>query len=260
MTYRPADSTLHLGEDELLRFLDGDADDALPAWEAHIATCTQCAAELESMRRDAHLLSTWLHQAAFDEASASEPAPALIGGGDVVDLEDVRAQRAMPAQQPRTRRVGIPPWMRIAAAIALLATPVAAIPSLREWVVGAVTGPPAAPTATTLSVPEARTAGSAVRFVPAPGAFVVEIAAVQAGGELRVSRSASAEAVLAADAADALPVVSPALLRIRNDAAQTGGYSLELPSAVSSITIRIGGRSVTLERSQIDAGASVPLH
>jgi hypothetical protein len=239
----------HLEEDELLRFIDGEEDERREAWTHHVGACAQCAGAAESLRSDAQFITLSLDLAALEE-----------GGADAVSLFDPRVDAAVIPLRPRRRAVT--PWLRAAAVIAALATPVAAIPSLRQWVVDAVSGPAADPAPAVLSAPEGAPEGTEIiRFVPAAGAFIVELEVVQSAGELRLERVTGAEAVLQPDAADgALPIVSAALLRIRNDAADAGGYTLRVPPTVSSVTVRIGSRSTVVERGQLDAGAAVPLH
>jgi hypothetical protein len=254
----------HLGDDELLRLIDGDEDPRRPLWEAHIATCAHCAGEVDSLRTDALAVHAWLRRAAFEEGVAEDGVPGLLAGAADEDAHDagravIALDRTPPVRAARRSRT-MTPWLRAAAIIALLATPAAAIPALRQWVADAVSGA-GEETGTTLVAPRAAAETDLIRFVPAHGAFVVEVEQLQRAGELRLERAAGAEAVLQADDEHgALPVVSAAVLRIRNRAEDATGYTLQLPASVSSVTVRMAGRSTVVERGQLDSGAVVPLH
>ncbi|CAN5720611.1 hypothetical protein BH23GEM9_BH23GEM9_12600 [soil metagenome] len=262
-TVNPAgQSTAHLADDELLRFLDDDEDPQRTAWQGHVASCAHCAAEVESLRRDAQIVREFLELAAFEEATPGADQVTRHGTSDaaVIELADVTRRASGRRGRPKAWH-SMAPWMRVAAVIALLATPVAAIPSLRQWVVTSVVGPAADAPVTTMSAPSPQRATTGViRFVPSPGAFVVEVDVAQSAGELHVVRAAGGEAELhVGDADDAVPVVSAAVLRIRNGAGHTSSYTLHVPATVSSVTIRMSGRSTVLERLQIEAGATVSL-
>jgi hypothetical protein len=269
MSTHPPDDRAHLDDDELLRLLDGEEDAARRDWEAHVAVCAICAESLDSLRRDAGAVHHWLERAGFEHARAGDGVHGLLRAGDTTvhedaDVIELRAAARRPAaplpSQPRSRTSSMAPWLRAAAVLALLATPVAAIPAFREWIVETVSGRPGELTTEAFTTRDAATDAGIIRFTPAPGAFAVEFAAQQQDGELRITRADGPEAVLqASDEADALPVVSAAALRIRNSADHTGGYTLALPAEVSSVTVRIAGRAVVIERGQIDAGTSVTL-
>jgi hypothetical protein len=252
-------SSAHLADDQLLRLIDGDDDAQRSTWQAHVAACTRCAGEVEALRLDARLVSRWLERAAFEDAAATDEPAGLLLAGTAAAAGTGSRTPAQPAVYAWHRTA---PWLRAAAVIALLATPVAAIPSLRQWLVQSLTDAGTEPAVTT-GVPASVRAPQPgiIRFTPAPGAFIVEIAVSQAAGELRVARATGDEAVFQAAAPDgAVPVVSAALLRIANRATDRTSYSLQVPASVSSVTVRVAGRSVVLERGRIDAGAVVRLH
>lgn len=240
----------HLDDDDLLRFIDNDGDDAWRAHQdRHLASCEACAGELEALSADAALFRLRLDEAAFDEAAA----------GDVVSID--RAPSRQRAAMPRTA------WLRAAAILLMVAAPVAAFPGLRAWIADSVGGPstPAADVRT-MSAPAAMPDDVAlIRFAPAAGLFAVVVDAAQQDGVLRVSQDAVAanamfETQPVAGETPAEPVVAEGSLRLRNDAGATASYTLVLPAGTTRVTVTVGGVMVAdLAGAALRDGADIPL-
>jgi anti-sigma factor RsiW len=257
------DSAAHLRDAELMRLLDGEETATERARSAsHVAMCPRCARAAERLRADAATVRGWLDRAGFEDALphvtgvGADAAPILVPG---VHRSDVVAVRVAPARASAAARGwrNAAPWLRAAAVIALLATPVAAVPSVRERIVDAIGelrgSRPAA-------VPATREAAAAtVWFEPAAGAFTVLIDAPQATGTLRVGEASGEEAVLQIGGdAGAGPVVSASTLHIRNLPGTRASYVLRVPSGVTSVTIRIGDRiAAVLDESAVRSGAEL---
>jgi anti-sigma factor RsiW len=233
-------STPHLDDAELARLLDNEhSPDEAERWDAHVAACAHCQGEIDRLRADAGVVRVWLERAAFEEAPPHD------------------------AVRPGMRRSPSTPWLRAAAVSALIALPVtaiAAIPTLRAWVVAAIAELRAGDdAATTMSqrAPNA-TIGDRIRFVPAAGSFAVQLDAEQEVGTLRVAHGTDTLAVLDRDGTPT--VVSESTLRIRNTAASARSYVLQLPLTVTSVTVRIGARTIAeLDTSALRTGTELPL-
>lgn len=265
MTRTMASHDAHLADDELLRFIDGEQDERQKAWAAHVASCGHCAGEVALLRGDAQVVRQWLERAAFEEAlpardAHSRPAPAPPHPRSVAH---VPPRAAAPGPHRAKRRWSASsPWLR-AAVFVLLATPVAALPPVRAWIVGTIAeiggGPEPAPATLQIEAP-VPAAAAAIRFVPAAGAFAVTLESAQAGGVLTLRRGTGEEAVLQLGGADAEPVVSETSLRIRNQAASTVSYLLDVPPGVSRVTVQVGGgRPVLVGPAELAAGVSLDL-
>jgi hypothetical protein len=266
----------HLADDELLRFIDREQDEQQAAWQDHVSDCEQCAREVELLRGDASVVHEWLTRAAFEEGEAEledaafadhafddhhagvapdrdEALAASVHDNRVADIEEHRHR------QRRRGTHAIAPWLRAAAVLALLATPLAALPSLRQWIVESVTelggseSAPQAVPAVLSGAPEM----AAIRFVPAPGTFRVDFDAAQSEGVLRVERAEGAEAVLRVGGG-VEPVVSAASLRLRNGAGTTADYVLQVPASVERVVVQVAdGAVVTMDAVRLRAGADV---
>lgn len=246
MNAHTAGRSPHLGEGELLRLLDGDAGHLrLTRWEAHVSGCDRCARDLDDLRADTATVRDWLARASFE--------------ADLAGRENPGRTHAAPPRRPASP---VPGWLRIAAVLALLAAPLAAVPSVRVWLVerfspGAETSPAAAP-----SSPEAQAfRSSPILFAPASGEFAVRLDAAQAAGILRIGRADGSDARLEITGdLPAGPVVSATSLAIRNATGSTASYTLDLPARVGRVVVRIGDRTIaTLDARAIDSGTNVSL-
>ena len=233
-------STPHLDDAELVRLLDGEhSPDERARWEAHVAECAHCTAGMDERRADANVVRAWLARAAF-EAAPLRPA--------------VRARR------PRASAALL---LRAAAVIALVvlpATAIAALPALRAWVVATieelrgdddVIGTRSGATVEPMDVDR-------IRFVPAAGNFTVQLDAAQEVGTLRVAHGSGGAAVL--DRVGTEAIVSESMLRLRNTAASARSYVFQVPLSVTSVTVRIGARTVAvLDTDALRVGTELPV-
>jgi hypothetical protein len=228
--------TAHLTGADVVRLLDGEGEPQLRArWQHHLDQCPMCRDEVAGLRSDSDAIARWLRAADFEE----------------------RKRGAATPDAPRRHRPGSMggAWLKAAAVVLLVAAPAVAIPSVRGWVaerVGLGTEPGPALTemrATAASAP------SAIRFVPAPGEFVLLVSTTQAVGTLTLGRAEGEEAVLElAEPAQAEAVVSAGSVRIENSPSATGGYALRLPTSVASVRIDLGGRSIMVAGTDLDRG------
>lgn len=266
------EQTQHMTGADLVRFLDGEDPSELHARnEAHLAACDACAGDFATLRDESRRVSDWLRRYDGEIAGA--------GGGGAAAPAAARSTAPTPIRAARPRRSALPPWLKAAAAILLVAVPAVAVPGVREWVVERVgTGPgePASgPEAVMATAPEARL----VRFVPAPGPFTVRFDAPEVGAALVLGRASEAdgtagpasgdgvpgpaavgsgEAVLELEGA-AEPVVSAGSIRVMNRPDGAGRYVLRLPVATTAVRVMVGGREVTVDGAGLDRGAVVPL-
>jgi len=140
---------------------------------------------------------------------------------------------------------------RLAAGIAALLAVAVLVRPVRAWFIDTArtifarssapaTTPPAVPPGSA-AVSGASPATNAVTFTPRAGTFLVEIAARQAAGTLRLVRAdgMSASAALTGDPADAELLVRPAGLRIANRPEATADYTVSVPAGISRLTVRI---------------------
>lgn len=258
----------HLDGAALVRYLDHEGPAADRARDdAHLRACAACAADLEALRDEADRVSRWLRRHDLAAPTTTAAAPTTTPG----------ARSATPAAHSARgawggRGVGaIPTWLKAAAAILLVTAPAVAVPGVRDWVVERVAGPAAVAdedAAATAAAPAAPTDPEArlVRFVPAAGGFTVRFDAAEPGGTLRLGRADADEAVLRLESA-AEPVVSSALLRIRNggDAGARargpapGRYSLRMPAGTRGVRVVVAGTEVTVSAGELDRGVVIPL-
>jgi hypothetical protein len=252
----------HLADDELLRFIDGENDPRQEEWVAHIGSCEQCSRDAELLSGDSRVLTRWLQHAAFEERDTGTGAEARATG-KVLPFNPHAARRPAAAAGRGERRSvrPVPPWLRAAAVLVLLASPVAAMPSLRQWIAATLTGreEPAGEAAVMQQGAPAYDV-AAIRFVPVPGVFVVRLDAWQAGGTLRLEYGATADAVLQMSGAGTEPVVSAASLQLRNQPASSVGYTLQLPEGVTGVEVHVAGRPAdSFNAAALRAGAELHL-
>jgi hypothetical protein len=253
MSLHVARQDAHLADDELLRFIDGEADPQQQGWAEHVGSCVRCAQEVELLRGSAGVVREWLDRAAFEDSLPPRQHPGAAGS---------TPRRHAPA--PRRTGQGIAPWLRAAAVLALLAAPVAAVPALRQWLVATVIELRGAADTTPTALPQQDPAvpgSSAIRFVPVTGTFAVELDAAQATGVLVIRHGAGNEAVLQQTGTGKVePVISATSLRVRNGSGSTASYHLQLPVTVDRVVIRVAaGRTVTLDAAALAAGITVDL-
>jgi hypothetical protein len=243
--------TGHLDGGELVRLIDGEGGPADRArWHVHLETCPRCREEADRLRDGSDAVSRWLAAADFEgrgvpttPVASRDRGPGRATGG-----------------RPATRA-----WLKAAVIVLVMATPVVAIPAVRDWVADrAGLGQPAAPAGPateTLRSPDAGPVPSVIRFVPVPGDFALVVEAGQRTGSLSLGRTAGDEAILEMTAGEggAEPVVSARALRIRNTASATGSYHLLLPAEVTTVSVRIAGREQQVEGGALDRQVVIPL-
>jgi len=224
----------HLDDAELVRLLDREhSPDERAHWEAHVAACAQCTAEVDRLRDDADVVRGWLERAAFEQ-----PLPHVHASVQVTRV------RPVPA-----------PWLRAAAMIALIALPVtavAAIPPLRDWLIAAIEdlrGTTDVDVVTPARQAAEPVAVDVIHFAVAPGSFTVQLDAAQPAGTLRIAYGQDATGALDDPGVEA--VFSETLLRVRNTVASDRSYTLRVPLSVTSVTVRIGTRTIAV----LDAAA-----
>lgn len=228
----------HLSDAEMVRYVDHEAGgDESARWERHVEECRQCQDALRTVRNESRLVSEWLERAAFEAGGPTLP----------------RRAAGPAARLPRRSRLA--PWLRAAALFILLAAPLAAFPGVRAWVAERVVG---TTTGVTQEDGVAATPGAptVLRFVPAPGAFVVRFDPASEG-VITIERSAEPEAELRADGGEPEATVSASLLRIRNP--DSARYRLRLPDATTGVWVMVGERAVAVSDRQIDRRTVVEL-
>jgi hypothetical protein len=272
----------HLADDELLRFIDGEDDPLQPGWAEHVSSCARCSREVQLLRGSAGVVREWLDRAAFED---SLPPRSHVGAADSARRDGTAARRdgtaarrdstaarrdstAAPRRDstaaPRRAGQSVAPWLRAAAVLVLLASPVAAIPALRQWLVGTVTELRDTPDMLPAAMPQERSAApgaSAIRFVPVAGTFAVDLDAAQATGVLVIRHGTGNEAVLQqTGTGEVEPVISATSLRVRNESGSTASFQLQLPVTVNRVVVRVAGAHLrTVDAAALAAGVSIDL-
>ena len=260
-----AHAASHLDDGDLVRYLDGEGSDAeRRGWERHVGACDRCARRTAEVQHDSHLLTEWLARAAFEdelpdrtEHQARESALTLEPGGRESGGRESGGQDAggIETGRPNVRRSGWSPWLKAAAAIAVIAGPLAAFPPLRGWVAERV-APPTEEAAVTAADAGSPVPQPVVRFVPDPGVFTVQVEG--RGGSLAVGRAAgdAAELRLTGEAPDAVVAATGVRLRsLQPDATHT----LLLPDYVTGVRVLVGERAILIEGADLDRGEVIPL-
>lgn len=258
---RSADSARHLVDLDLIRYIDAEGDaEERRLWDRHIAGCTTCREAASTLRADSDTVARWLALADFENGSGREETP-HEAAATVIPIRAGGQDAAAGRGRARSAGGGAP-WLKAAVITLLVAAPLAAVPAVRDWVAERVPvfrseGPTLAPAV------DARpgAAPAVIRFVPAPGSFMVVLDAAPDGGTLHVERSPGPEAVLEVTGGSpgSSPVVAARSLRIGNSAGSTASYHLSLPPQVDGVLVDIGGRQVRLDASSLDRSTTIPL-
>jgi hypothetical protein len=208
--------TMHVDDGALIRYLDREAvAHERETVGTHLGACEACAGRLAQLERRAAAFS-----AALGAADAGRHAP--------------------PAHR----------WgLRAAAAVLVVLAIGGTVRPVRAWIVeraqaiwaalsgdGGDAGAP---------IDDVAVAASAVSFVPAEGAFTVEVAQWQSGGRLTVEAApgdTARAAVLGGTGAESL-VVLPAGLRIANPPTSGASYRVTLPSRLQPVRVVVAGGS-----------------
>jgi hypothetical protein len=245
MNRQTALSGPHLDDGELVRYLDAEGHEPRKPGAG-----------------TSNAVAVWLDAAEFEAGPGASAAPAALA-----DLEPAATRPAPAERQPRRHTFGVAaggPWLKAAMITLLLAAPLAAIPSVRAWIADRVALVLAdAPAATGAVDSPARAAvhASVIRFVPAPGAFLVTIDAPQAEGWLHLTRASGSEAVLEVRGSSPRPepVVSASTLRIGNSAEMTASYALALPADVDQVYVDVAGSRLQLDAGDLASSIRIPL-
>jgi len=221
----------HVDDGALVRYLDEECDATERAEVGeHVHGCQACAARLAELGRHAGLVSLALRAA---DAPATSRRPA--------------------------RRVGA----RAAVAAALIVVGVAgAVRPVRAWILertqtlwAAVTGRNGDQDGAAPGVPP----GSAsVTFVPAGTEFLVEVTGPQVEGRLVIEGvpGDTATTVVMGGSGTEDVMVLPTGLRIANAATSRASYAVRLPTRLTHVVVRIGGRP---ERTFVPGGAPLEI-
>jgi hypothetical protein len=253
-------ATPHLNDAQLLALSDRDGEQSeLEGWATHVTGCAECKRKLEVLRRRSLRFSALVADLRLPEDFPLEPPigdyPASTSGvlrgspGAGVGRQGDPTRRGPTADRTAAARVRTP-WLRIAAAILILAVPVLAIEPLRTavgdwigeqwtWLAGGDTPEQAG----ALEIPAVPT-GSTIYFMPEAGDFVVTFAEAEPEGFLSVTRRGGTEGALEIEGGTATPIIVPGGLRISNAGAVGAAYHLELPASVRTLRVVVGGRSL----------------
>lgn len=248
----------HLTDSEIVRLADGEG--GAGAWQRHVDGCEPCAAAVRSFRDDAEVVSDWLARADIEATLPSDIAP-------LTHLTR-HGSSPRPASAPVHRWA---PWLKVAAAIVIVTGPLAAFPSVREWVGTRIGAPGPAPDVAVES-PESAPAPSVVRFIPDAGTFTVQFPAAGPRATLTLVRTPGLEARLRTDDPTLETTVSSSVLRVSPAGApgdtangigtadaEAADITLELPAAVEVVEVRIGERVVRVEGAELDRGRTLDL-
>ena len=217
---------MHPTEASLFGLVHGELDGrAAAAVRAHLDSCAGCAARETALRREDSEIGALLR-------ALDHPVPK-------------RAAPAGTARRPRFRHTAL------AASLALLLAGVAAaaVPgtALNRWFRSRLEGasptaPRAAPSAPTAAATEpAQTAGGIE--IPAPSALIVAFAAPEPDGVLTISVADRPDAALRAYGGDVAYEVGDGRIRVDNRH-PARRYTLEVPTALSRLTVLVAGRPV----------------
>lgn len=249
-------STVHLELDELQRMLDNQCERTERAYlAAHLRTCNRCAEEMRVLEHQAALISQWMQRADFEDVRN--------GHAEVQTEPDVLTHWKFNGGRASNHALN-QGWLRAAAVLALLATPVAASTAVREWIAERIGVRNEVPVVATAADPELMPAPQAmgvIRFSPAAGSFDVVFASIQTEGTLSLIGGDAPDAALEiTGSSGAGPVVAEHELRINNDDRSTASYSLRMPPKVTRVVVRIPGHPVRIvEALQLREGVHIPL-
>jgi anti-sigma factor RsiW len=240
---------MHIGEGDLIRYLDGEMTAGERAEVAtHLLRCGQCNGALDELRTD---------REQFSELLAEVTVPALDPARRDAAWSNIERAAAVAEPARRTSRVS---FLRAAGIAALLAgsaltvSPVrAAVADLWNAVFDRVE------TAAVRSAPMPQrevvsVANATIGFVPAGEVFRIEIANLQVEGSLLLGvstgRSVTARAVGGDEIVDL--IILPDGMRIENGADDTTDYAVNLPAHLEQLQVRIGNdREIVYEMDQL---------
>jgi hypothetical protein len=220
----------HLDDAALLRAIDGQlGTDERAEVEAHLASCADCARERDALAQIAARVSMTL------DATIGVPAVPVRG------VRALRPRRVAPARPPR--------WLMAASLVlfALLAT--LAFPQGRAFALGLLRRWRPAPEASTetknvTADPPVRALDRVlVEVTPTESRMVIELAAENSGGTIRIEPHQSNRLVLRSASAPAV-LVFPSALRVNNESTPQADFRVLAPPMVQEVVIRVRGRQV----------------
>lgn len=226
----------HVTEQDVIRLIDQQGSETERAFvRAHIVACSECR-----QLHDQLSVASGTVQRALNAAPVGYRVPPY---------------RAAPRAASRAA------W-KLAAGIVFLAAGMAmALPAGRAWaeaMLARLRTPAAAPRVSEPAVIAARSGEAIlVEVAPISTQLVVEFSAPR--DDLSVMAHGG-KAVVLRSALRAPVTVLPATLRIDNASVEPGAYTLQLPSGVSRVEVRVAGRRVAMvERSTLREGVRIPL-
>jgi hypothetical protein len=244
----------HLDDSALLHLVDEDAHPLRAgAWGEHVRACEECRSRLETRRRESDRVRTALTDLQLPTDFPSAQA--------TIEAARARVKPARPT--PNARWLGS--WPRAAAAIVILLSALAVVPSVRaaivEWIRQAWELVTPSSTAPVDSAPPAvAESGFTISFTPATAALRIAIDRSQAAGELVVVRGDGVEGSLTVEDASVEALVTEDGLRIRNQSSSSASLRLTVPAALQELVVQIGNGPVrTLTAQEMDAGLTTPL-
>lgn len=211
----------------LVRLLDDELTDAE---RAELLEMLDTSAEVRARYEELRALSSRLTD--LLEGQAVPPVPEL----------------ALP-KRPASRASWGAPWLRVAAGVALLLAVGLTVEPVRAWLttgmqrVVELIAPPDGELVVEEAPPPAQDteSPSAVSFLPQGSAFVVEVRAAQVQGMLTVESVSDTDAVTASvvGGSGETLVVLPSGLGISNAAGSVADYRVTVPSALTTVEVRV---------------------
>jgi hypothetical protein len=220
----------HLDDAALLRAIDGQlAVDERSEVEAHLASCPACARERDALAQIAARVSMTL------DAAIGVPAIPVPG------VRALRPRRAIAARPPR--------WLMAASFVlfALLAS--LAFPQGRAFALELLRRLRPAPEASAapkgvVADPPARALDRVlVEVTPTEARMIIDLAADNSAGTIRIEPHESSRLVLRSASAPAV-LVFPSALRVSNESAPQADYRVLVPPIVQDVVVRVRGRQV----------------
>lgn len=231
----------HRSDGDLVRALDDQLSDVEErAVRAHLESCAECRARMDALAEETQAFAAWMR---WLDADAMPD-----------QLRRARARTAVrdaAAAQRATAHGGLASagWLRAAAAVLVVALVTATVDPLRAWVVDrweALSGVAAAPAPVERLPAAATEAGSVVSFQTPGPVFVLEMAAAQERGavRLRIDDVEQAQAQTVGEGESFL--VLPSGLKVENTPASRADYEVVLPAGTEFIQVFVGGDPVAL--------------
>jgi hypothetical protein len=237
---RDADAGRHIGDDDLVKILDG-ASTTAAAWSAHFTGCTVCHTRVTELTSAA---------AALRVAYGETPIPDHFG--ELPLRLRVREQAPTPARSSWASGR----FAKRAAAILLLASVgTAAAATIRSLVRDAGTASGHASPSPVVAAPvRTRVDTASIAFRVSTGVITLDFASVPGVLRARLGNTdtlrllvTSSDSLHAAPAEPSL-IALPDGIRIVNTLTPRAGYDVILPAAAQELRVRLAGREVSVLR------------